>query len=173
MPSVLSRLQAYLIPQWLLLFLGSYIAYRVALRAWLERAAQASAERARVIKRARMQGETDGALERMQDTQAQRSAGGLEANIVTQSATSIVAKLQTGEYSARLVLHSLLARTIVAQKQFNFISETNFTQALDDADKADKQSAHQTHDRRETAPCKLAVRVQASSYLVRWCVCVF
>lgn len=149
MPSVLSRLSAYLTPlsshlfpyltpQWLLLFLGSYIAYRLAMRSWLERAAQSRVEKARIIKRARLDGEIAAVAERTQDTQEQRAQDGLEGKIVTQSATELVAKLQTGEYSARLVLHSLLARMIIAQKQFNVLSESNFVQALDDADKADK-----------------------------------
>jgi len=49
-----------------------------------------------------------------------------------------------GTYSARLVLHSLLARLVAAQAQFNVLSESNFAQALDDADKADQQSEQHT-----------------------------
>lgn len=47
----------------------------------------------------------------------------------------------TGTYSARLVLHSILARLSLAQSAFNVLSEANFTQALADAERADKHLA--------------------------------
>ena len=45
----------------------------------------------------------------------------------------------TGTYSARLVLHSLLSRCLAGQTSFNFLSETQFARACEDADELDRK----------------------------------
>jgi len=135
MPSVFSRLAPYATPQWLLILLGSLVAYRVLRRLVLARLASSALNRARAAKSLRRTSELQVAEAKMAETQGQRRTQ--ERNIVAMSATQLVQKMSKGELSARLVLHCMLSRLLAAQNEFNVLSESNFQQALDAAEKAD------------------------------------
>lgn len=138
MPSVFSRLSTYLTPQWLLLFLSGYIAYRLAMRSYMAAKARAQLARTQAAKRARLQGQMAVMEAALEQSKAARADANQGEKICAESATTIVSKLREGTYSSRLVLHSLLARLASAQASFNVLSEANFAQALEDADKADR-----------------------------------
>lgn len=182
MPSVYSRLTPYFTPQWFLLLVGSYFAYRLVRRWSVAAAARAQLKRLQEIKKVHKQADTARVVEAIKETEQERIQKA--DTIVTSSAVALVGKMASGQsthtphrvaasvrprshfhpspppppppllcvgsYSARLVLHSILARCLAAQAQFNLLSETNFAQALDDAEKADKQSEQTTHTHQRT-----------------------
>jgi hypothetical protein len=119
------------------LVVSSYLTYRLVRRYLTGAQARAHLARVHAIKRAARNADMailDAALVHTVGERAQH-----EPTIVTAEATTLVAQMADGTHSATLVVHAILNRLVAAHTQFNVLAETNFKQALEDAEKADKQ----------------------------------
>jgi len=150
MPSVFSRLVPMLTPQVVALLVAGLVALRLVQRVWAARVVAQKLATSRAAKAARLQREEALVREHLPETAALRAGsdaaaaadddsvlGGGEAALVGLGATTLVSRLRAGEVSAKLVLHSLLARLIHAQKRFNVLSEPTFEQALRQVEELD------------------------------------
>jgi hypothetical protein len=95
MPSVYSRLSTYFTPQWLLLLVGSYLAYRL-LRRWVAASgARSQLLTLQAVKKAQRQADMTRLDQSLRDTEKEREQKG--SAIVHASATSLVQKMNNGQ----------------------------------------------------------------------------
>lgn len=137
MGAALSRVSALSWPRLALLLFSVYFGYRyLFLRSWVAIKARNKQQLVQKEKKETRLVEFGLVQEALVQSEAERKSK--QQPILESTATSLVQKLSSGTYSSRLVLHSLLARLMVTQAKFNVLSETNFAQALSDAEAADQ-----------------------------------